>query len=182
MMQTTRLVSALAGAALLFGTAHASVAGAQTSPPVQTAAPMTTPTKAPADMMTPVAGATKAPGGMMTPAPGGAMGGTAPGVLGMLAIDARSLHARRTRTGYTLTGQAQVKDACQAARFDPSLLTIYPPQFNLDQFRSPSKMGMMCVQRLIWVTAQPRVVTSSKPPAYVTVRTQKRVIHVPIPS
>ncbi len=175
-MQTIRTISALVGAALLFGTAPLGVAGAQTSPPVQTAAPMTTPTKAPADMMTP------APGGMMTPAPGGAMGGTTPGVLGVLAIDARSLHARRTRSGYTLTGQALVKDACQAARFDPSLLTIYPPQFNLDQFRSPSKMGMMCVQRLIWVTAQPRNVVSMKPPPYVTVRTQKRVIRVPIPS
>jgi hypothetical protein len=176
MMQTIRTISALAGAALLLGTAQVRVAGAQTSPPVQTAAPMTTPTKAPADMMTP------APGGMMTPAPRGAMGGTTPGVLGVLAIDARSVHARRTRSGYMLTGQALVKDACQAARFDPSLLTIFPPQFNLDQFRSPSKMGMMCVQRLIWVTAQPRSVTSMKPPAYVTVRTQKRVIRVAIPS
>jgi len=168
MMQTTRSICALAGAAFLFGTAPLGVAGAQTSPPVQTAAPMTTPTKAPADMM--------------TPTPGGAMGGTTPGVLGVLALDARSLHARRTRTGYTLTGEALVNDACQAARFDPSLLTIFPPQFNLDQFRRPDRRGMMCIQRLIWVTAQPRVVTSTKPPAYITVRTKKRVIRVPIPS
>jgi hypothetical protein len=182
MMQTTRSISALAGAAFLFGTAPLGLAGAQTSPPVQTAAPMTTPTKAPADLMTPVAGATKAPGGMMTPAPGGAMGGTTPGVLGVLALDARSLHARRTRTGYTLTGEALVNDACQAARFDPSLLTIFPPQFNLDQFRRPDRRGMLCIQRLMWVTAQPRVVTSTKPPAYVTVRTKKRVIRVAIPS
>lgn len=167
-MQTTRSICALAGAAFLFGTAPLGVAGAQTSPPVQTAAPMTTPTKAPADMM--------------TPTPGGAMGGTTPGVLGVLALDARSLHARRTRTGYTLTGEALVNDACQAARFDPSLLTIFPPQFNLDQFRRPDRRGMMCIQRLIWVTAQPRVVTSTKPPAYITVRTKKRVIRVPIPS
>ena len=169
-MQTTRLISALASAAFLFGTAHANVASAQTSPtppPMQmTTAPMTTPTKAPADMMTPAAAAT--------------MRGTTPGVLGTLALDARSLRARRTRTGYTLTGQALVNDACQAARFDPSLLTIFPPQFNLVQFRRPGSMGMMCVMRLIWVTAQPRMVTSTKPPGYITVRTRKGATRVPI--
>ena len=171
-MQTTRLISALASAALLTATAHAGIAGAQTSPPVQTAAPMTTPTKAPTDMMTPVAGPTKAPGDLMTPAPG---------VLGVLALDAHSLRARRTPTGYALTGQALVNDPCYAARFDPSLLTIYPPQLNLDQFRRPDRMGMMCIQTLAWVTVQPRTVTSAKPPPYVTVRTKKGVTRVPIP-
>ncbi|MDP9106033.1 MAG: hypothetical protein M3N49_08865 [Candidatus Eremiobacteraeota bacterium] len=172
-MHTTRSISALVSAAFLAGTAQLGVADAQTAPPVQTAAPMTTPTKAPSDMMTPVAGATSAPGG--------AMGGTTPDVPGVLALDARALHARRTRTGYTLAGEALVNDACQAARFDPSLLTIFPPQFNLDQFRRPDRRGMLCIQRLIWVVAQPRSVASAYPPAYVTVRTKKRVIRVPIP-
>ncbi len=104
----------------------------------------------------------------------------APGVLGVLALDARSLRARRTSKGYTLTGQALVNDACQSARFAPSLLTIFPPQYNLDQLRRPGTMGMMCVQRLTWVTAQPRMVDATHPPAFITVRTQKRTTRVPI--
>ncbi len=166
-MHTTHVISALASAALLFGAAP-TAASAQTStmPPMQMATPPitapTTPTKAPADIATPVA----------APTPGTATGGT-PGVLGALALDARYLRARRTSTGYTLSGQALVNDACQAARFDPSLLTIYPPQYNLTQFRDPRKKNMMCVQRLIWVTAVPRRVSSTKPPPYITVRTNK---------
>ena len=105
----------------------------------------------------------------------------APMPQGILALDARRLLARRTALGYTLTGQALVKDGCQAARFDPSLLTIYPPQFNLIQFRRPGTMGMMCVMTLRWISAQPRSVTSSAPPRYVTVRTQKGITRVPIP-
>ncbi|HEY0381296.1 MAG TPA: hypothetical protein VGC72_03760 [Candidatus Elarobacter sp.] len=170
-MKTTRLISALASAALLIGTAHASAAGAQTSAPVRTAAPLTTPTKAPTDAMTPVAGPTKAPGDTTTPAPG---------VLGVLALDAHSLRAQRTPTGYTLTGQALVNDPCYAARFDPSPLRIYPPQYNLDQFRRPDRMGMLCIQVLTWVAAQPRAVTSAKPPNSITVRTKNGVIRVPI--
>lgn len=168
-MQMIRLIAALAGAAFLIGTAPASIATAQTSPaPVPSTGPMTTtPTKAPSDVMTPVMGPTNAPGGTTTP-----------GVLGTLALDARSLRARRTRSGYTLTGQALVNDACQAARFDPSLLTIYPPQYNLDQFRRPDRMGMLCIQRLTWVTAMPRTVKSTKPPAYITVRTKKGATRV----
>ena len=150
-MQTTRLISALASATFLIGTAHADAASAQMSP---TAPPM------------------QATTGPITAPPAG--------VIGVLALDARQLRARRTAAGYTLTGQAQVKDACQAARFDPSLLTIFPPQFNLVQFRRPGTMAMLCIQRLIWVTAQPRIVTSAKPPAFVTVRTQKGVTRVPI--
>ena len=175
-MKTTRLISALAGAVLLIGTPFASIAVAQTSPaPMPTTGPMTTtPTKAPTDKMTP------APGSAMTPAPGGAMKGTTPGVLGVLALDARGLRARRTATGYVLTGEALVNDPCQAARFDPSLLTIYPPQFNLDQFRRPDRMGFMCIQKLAWVTAPPRTVTSAKPPAYITVRTKAGMTRVPI--
>ena len=99
---------------------------------------------------------------------------------GQLALDARSLRARRTPTGYTLTGQALVKDACQAARFDQFLGNIFPPLFNLNQFRRPGTMGMMCIQRLTWVTAQPKAVTSAAPPRYVTVHTQKASVRVPV--
>jgi hypothetical protein len=57
---------------------------------------------------------------------------------------------------------------------------MYPPQFNLNQFRRPDRMGMFCIQVLTWVTAQPRTVTSAKPPAYVTVRTKEGATRVPI--
>jgi hypothetical protein len=162
-MRTTRFICAVASAALVFGPPTAS---AQTTPPPATAAPLTTPTKAPTDTMTPAGG----------PTPGGA-----PVVpRGTSALDLREMRARRTLHGYILTGEALVNDPCQAARFDPSLLTIYPPQFNLVQFRSPKKMGVMCIQRLAWVAAQPRMVTSAKPPAYITVRAQKVIVRVPI--
>ena len=84
-----------------------------------------------------------------------------------------NLRGRRTATGYTLSGQALVKDACTAARFDQFLGDIFPPQYNLNQFRRPGTMGMLCIQRLTWVTAMPKSVTSAAPPRYVTVRTQK---------
>ena len=113
-----------------------------------------------------------------TTAPGGAM--KAPRrACWTLALDARPCAPARA-AGYTLTGQALVKDPCQAARFDPSLLTIYPPQYNLDQFRVPGSMGMLCIQRLTWVTATPRMVSSTNPPAYVTVRTKKGATRVSI--
>jgi hypothetical protein len=99
---------------------------------------------------------------------------------GQLALDARSLRARRTPTGYTLTGQALAKDACQAARFDQFLGNIFPPLFNLNQFRRPGTMGMLCIQRLTWVTAQPNAVTSAAPPRYVTVHTRKASVRVPV--
>jgi hypothetical protein len=120
----------------------------------------------PADAMTPAGAPTPAAANVIT--------------VGTPALDARELRARRTANGYVLTGEALVNDPCQAARFDSSPLTIFPPQFNLDQFRSPKKMGMLCVQRLAWVAVQPRTVTSAKPPAYITVRTQKTILRVPI--
>jgi hypothetical protein len=162
-MRMTRFIGALASAALVCGPPAAGVA--QSMPPA-TAAPLTTPTKAPIDTMTPAG----------EPTPGG--GPAVP--RGTSALDLREMRARRTAHGYVLTGEALVNDPCQTARFDPSLLTIFPPQFNLVQFRSPKKMGAMCIQRLAWVAAQPRLVTSAKPPAYVTVRTQKVIVRVPI--
>jgi hypothetical protein len=88
--------------------------------------------------------------------------------------------ARRTKTGYTLTGQALVNDACQAARFDRFLGDVFPPQFDLTQFRRPGTQGMFCIQRLTWVTPTPKVVTSAAPPRYVNLRTKKGFTRVPV--
>ena len=74
-----------------------------------------------------------------------------------------------------------VKDACQSARFDFFPGNIFPPQFNLNQFRNPKMMGVMCIARLRWVTAPPRAVRAAKAQKTVTVHTQKRPsIVVPI--
>ncbi len=129
-----RLGAALACAAVLIS---AGAAPAQT-----TMAPTAVP------VVGPTASATKAPGMTpdATPAPGGAMM-TMPMPAGTLAIDARGLTARRTATGFMLGGQAEVKDGCQGARFDFFPGHIFPPQFNLDQFRRPGTMGMMCIQK-----------------------------------
>ena len=162
-----RLGAALACAAVLIS---AGAAPAQT-----TMAPTAVP------VVGPTASATKAPGMTpdATPAPGGAMM-TMPMPAGTLAIDARGLTARRTATGFTLGGQAEVKDGCQGARFDFFPGRIFPPQYNLDQFRRPGTMGMMCIQKVMWVPAAPRAVVASKTQRTVTVHTQKRAYAVPI--
>ncbi len=117
-----------------------------------------------------------------TPAPpaSGAIRTMVPMPRGTVAIDARSLRARRRAGGYTLTGQALVKDACQAARFTQFLGNIFPPQFDVVQYRRPGTPGLLCMQRLTWVTTQPLNVTSAAPPRYVTVRTQKGFTRVPV--
>ncbi len=170
-MQRTRFAAALAGTAALFAVVGAVGVSAQTtmaptpaSPVGPTAAPSTTATYAPMSTSLPVT------------RPGSAMRPPAPG----LALDARALRARRTRTGYTLTGQALVRDACTAARFDRFLGNIFPPQFNLDQFRRPGTLGLLCIPRLTWVTAAPQSVVSAAPPRWVTVRTQKGFQRVPV--
>jgi hypothetical protein len=99
---------------------------------------------------------------------------------GPLALDARYLRGTRTASGYRLTGQAQVKDACTAARFSQFLGDIFPPQFNLVQYRRPGTLGLLCAQHLTWVTAEPQNLTSAAPPRYVSVRTQKGIMRVPI--
>jgi hypothetical protein len=113
-----------------------------------------------------------------TPAP--AASTLQPVPAGSLALDARYVRAHRTPTGYTLTGQALVNDACQAARFDQVLGNIFPPQFDVHQFRRPGTVGLFCVMRLTWVTVQPGVVGSAAPPRYVTVRTRKGSVRVPV--
>ncbi|HEY0395212.1 MAG TPA: hypothetical protein VGD01_12020 [Candidatus Elarobacter sp.] len=110
------------------------------------------------------------PGSLTMPLPAG----------GPLALDARYLRGTRTASGYRLTGQAEVNDACMAARFSQFLGNIFPPQFNVVQYRRPDRMGMLCIQRLAWVTVPPLNVTSAAPPRYVTIRTQKGYTRVPI--
>ncbi len=169
-MQRTRLIAALASAAVSIAAVAPATASAQTTmaPTPGTVVGPTAAPATPAPMMS-VPAMSKPPNGA-----GGAMI-----VPGMPALDARGLRARRrTSTGYTLSGQALVKDACQGARFEPARLTIYPPQFNLVQFRR--LIGALCIPRVVWVTAQPRTNASMKPPAYITVHTQKRTLQVPI--
>lgn len=157
-----RVVAALAGAALVL-VAEGAIAQTTTAP---TTAPVVGPTAPSSASAAPIA----SPSMVKTiPLPGGTP-----------ALDARHLQARRTRSGYMLTGQALVNDACQAARFDRFIGNVYPPLFNLNQFRRPGTMGMLCIQHLMWVSAQARNVISAAPPRYVTVRTKKGATRVPI--
>jgi len=124
----------------------------------------------------------------MAPTPGPVIGPTAapvPVPAGPNAFDARSLRGSRTGNGYRLTGQALVQDACTAARFMRFLGDIFPPLFNVVQYRRPGTQGLFCIQRLTWVTIQPLSVGSAAPPRYVTVHTQKgstRVALLPLPA
>ena len=97
-----------------------------------------------------------------------------------IALAARSLRGSRAATGYRLTGQALVKDACTAARFTQFLGNIFPPFFNVTQYRRPGTGGLLCILRPTWVTIQPLTVTSAAPPRYVTVHTQKASTRVPV--
>jgi hypothetical protein len=128
----------------------------------------------------------------MAPTPGPVVGPTAtpvptarPATLpmpaeGPVALDARYLRGTRTGNGYRLTGQALVNDACRSARFTRFLGNIFPPLFNVVQFRRAGTMGMLCIQRLTWVTIQPLTVTSAAPPRWVTAHTRKGSVRVPI--
>ena len=120
----------------------------------------------------------------MAPTPAPVIGPTAVPVSvpagGPPALDVRVLRAKRGGNGYRLTGQALVKDACTAARFSQFLGTVFPPVFNVVQYRRPGTMGVMCIQRLAWVTIPPLSITSAAPPRYVTVHAQKGSVRVPI--
>jgi hypothetical protein len=170
-LQPRRFAAALVTASALFAvvgvvgvSAQTTMAPTPASPVGPTSAPSATATYAPMSTSLPVT----SPGPAMRPPTVG------------LALVARSLRARRTATGYTLTGQALVRDACTAARFDRVLGNIFPPQFNLDQFRRPGTLGLLCIQRLTWVTAAPQSVVSAAPPHWVTVRTRKGFQRVPL--
>lgn len=178
-----RLVAALASAAVIMSSA---AAGAQTTMaptpmpvvgPTATASAMPIPTSAPT-MMPPVR---TMPPMMQTMAP--APGTTAHPLLmppPTLALDARSLRGTRTRTGYRLTGQAEVRDACTAAKFQRLLGNIFPPFYNVVQYRRPGTMNLLCIQRLTWVTIAPLNVTATARPRYVNVHTTKGTTRVPV--
>ena len=172
-----RLSAALASATVLISAigAPAQTTMAPTSAPV--VGPTVVPTSAP-----PAGGATSRSTSVPMPAPTGPAGmRTMPLPPGSpLVLDARYLKGARTAGGYRLTGQAQVKDACTAVRFSQFLGNIFPPQYNVVQYRRPGTLGLLCAQHLTWVTAQPLDVTSAAPPRYVTVRTQKGITRVPI--
>jgi hypothetical protein len=155
-----RLIAALASVAVSISAAPAS--GQTTMAP--TPGPVVGPTAAPP----PVPATSRPPATMPMPAGG------------PVALDARSLRGTRTSGGYRLTGQALVMDACTAARFTQLLGNIFPPFFNVTQYRRPGTMGLLCIQRLTWVTIAPLNVTSAAPPRYVTVHTQKGSTRVPI--
>jgi hypothetical protein len=119
------------------------------------------------------------------PSGGTAPGGTGPNlnpstVPGRPVSNARTLAAHRTATGYVLSGQAQVSDGCQAARFDAVGKAASPSAFTLVQYRDPRDVGVMCTMLVHWVTATPRTVTTAKPPASVTVRTATGTNRVPV--
>jgi hypothetical protein len=153
------IVAAATVAAIVFAAA-AGTRAQMTATPSAPTAPPTMPTAAP-----PAAGAIRT----MIPMPAGT-----------LALDARYVRARRSAGGYVLSGQALVKDACQSARFTRVLGNIFPPQFDVVQYRRPGTLGLLCIQRLTWVTAQPLNVTSAAPPRYVSVHSRKGFTRVPV--
>jgi len=175
-----RLVAALAGAVMIVSAAAAPAQTTMAPTPMPVVGPTTTPNAMPMattgpTMMPPVH--TMAP---MPPA-GGSAGYPIPVPRSALALDARALRGTRTATGYRLTGQAEVRDACTAAKFQRLLGNIFPPFFNVVQYRRPGTMGLLCIQRLTWVTIAPLNVTSAAPPHLgVSVHTAKGTTRVPI--
>jgi len=167
-VQRFHIIATLAGVALLGAAMAATTVGVNAAPTFVTAGPamLTPPPRENAPAQFPI------PARLETPPP-------RPTTLGP-ALDGRYLRARRTPTGYTLSGQALAKDACQAARFDRVMGTIFPPEFTLGQFRRPGTLGLLCIQRLTWVTVPPLMVASQYPPNWITVRTQKHSYRVSI--
>lgn len=167
-MQRFHIIATIASVVLLGSAMAATTGGVNAAPTLVTAGPamMTPPPKTTAPPQFPI------PERLVTPPP-------RPTTVGP-ALDARYLRARRTASGYTLSGQALVKDACQAAHFDRVMGNIFPPAFTLGQSRRPGTMGLMCIQRLTWVTVSSLAVASQYPPKYVTVQTQKHTYRVSI--
>ena len=178
-----RLVAALASAAVLVS---AAAAPAQTTL-APTPMPVVGPTATPSVMPMPTSAPTMMPP-VRTIAP--MMHPTAPATAitahplpmppSTLALDARNLRATRIVTGYQLSGQAEVRDACTAAKFQRLLGNVFPPFYNIVQYRRPGTMGMFCIQRLIWVTIAPLNVTAPSRPRYVNVHTAKGTTRVPV--
>lgn len=161
-----RLVAALASAAV-FVSAAAAPAQTTTAPTAMpVVGPTTTPNAMPTGTTAPMTPPVRTMSPMMPPS--------------TLALDARSLRGTRTVTGYRLTGQALVRDACTAAKFQRLLGNIFPPFYNVVQYRRPGTMGVLCIQHLMWVTIVPLNVTATARPRYVSVHTAKGTTRVPI--
>ncbi|HTD32651.1 MAG TPA: hypothetical protein VK665_03240 [Candidatus Elarobacter sp.] len=167
-----RLIAALASAATIVSAGAASAQTTMAPTPMPVVGPTTTPNAMPNTTTIPAAmppARTMAPMDRPLPIPRSA-----------LALDARYLRGTRTATGYRLTGQAEVRDACTAAKFQRLLGDIFPPFFNVVQYRRPGTLGLLCIQRLTWVTIAPLNVTSAAPPRWVSVHTAKGTTRVPI--
>ena len=162
-----RLIAALGSVAFLLSAAAAAAQTTMAPTPGPVIGPTAAPVPVPVGSAAPTAGT---PRPITIPAPAG----------GPLALDARYLRGARTVTGYRLTGQALVKDACTAARFSRLLGNVFPPFYNVVQYRRPGTLGLLCIPRLTWVTIAALNVTSTAPPRYVTVHTQKGSTRVPI--
>ena len=172
-----RLVAALAAVAVFMPGAAASAQTTMAPTPGPVIGPSAAPVPVPVGSAKPSTASTFAPA---TPAAAVPPATVPMPAGGPLALDARYLRGTRTATGYRLTGQALVRDACTAARFTRLLANIFPPQYNVVQFRRPGTLGLLCAPRLTWVSIQQLNVTSAAPPRFVTVRTQKGVTRVPI--
>ncbi|GAC1585658.1 MAG: hypothetical protein NVS3B7_20620 [Candidatus Elarobacter sp.] len=163
-MRFSRFAGGLASAVLavtLGGTPSAQTVTAAPVPAAPSAAPGTSGGPATAQTAAPIPAAAPVPAGP-------------------LALGARSLRTRRGEFGYELRGQALVKDACTAAGFARFFGNVFPPQFDVVQFRRPGMKAMLCTQRLTWVTILPLKVASEAPPRYITVRTRKGSVRVPL--
>jgi hypothetical protein len=163
-----RLVAALASAAVLLSAAPAAAQTTMAPTAMPVVGPTTTPNAMPMGTTTPT---------MMPPVHTMAPMMIAPSTL---ALDARYLRGTRTPKGYVLTGQAEVRDACTAAKFQRLLGNVFPPFYNVMQYRRPGTMNLLCIQRLTWVTIAPLNVASLARPRYVNVHTAKGTTRVPI--
>jgi len=86
------------------------------------------------------------------------------------ALDVRSLHAKRTPSGYTLTGEALVRDPCEGARFATVREGSSPVTFAVQEFRPAKNADRLCIQRIIWIELAPYAVKRAYPPRWITVR------------
>jgi len=173
-----RLVAALASAATIVSAAAAPAQTTMAPTAMPVVGPTTTPNAMPLNTTAP--SGTMAPHTMRPMPMGGSTLHPMPMPPSALALDARDLRGTRTATGYRLTGQAEVRDACTAAKFQRLLGNIFPPFYNVVQYRRPGTMNLLCVQRLTWMTIAPLNVTSAAPPHWVSVHTAKGTTRVTI--
>ena len=97
-----------------------------------------------------------------------------------LALDARFLRGTRLATGYRLTGQALVKDACTDVWFSEVLPQVVPDVYDVLQYPRAGTTGRRCITRRTWVTIPALQADLVPPPRYLKVRTQKGSTLLPI--